>query len=96
MNEILLIFGMTAVTFGIRYPVLALVGRVQLPDWILRALRYVPPAVLTALIIPAMLMPDGVNLSLTVRNAYLAGGMAAFLIAAWRKNLLWTILGGIQ
>ena len=32
MNEILLIVGMMAVTFSVRYPVLALVGRMDLPD----------------------------------------------------------------
>ncbi|MEL6149567.1 MAG: AzlD domain-containing protein, partial [Chloroflexota bacterium] len=52
MEEFWLVLGMTAVTFGVRYPSLALVGRMQLPDSVIRALRYVPVAVLTAIIVP--------------------------------------------
>ncbi len=95
MNEFLLIFGMTLVTFGIRYPVLALLGKIPLPDPILQALKYVPPAVLTSLIIPAMLLPDGKTILISPDNAYLVGGLGAFMIAAWRKNLLTTIVGGM-
>src|SRR5207302_6158295 len=53
VNEVLLIAGMALVTLAIRYPLLALVGKVSLPEPVLRALKYVPPAVLTAIIVPA-------------------------------------------
>lgn len=90
MNEALLILGMTLVTFGVRYPPLALVGRLNLPPMVIRALRYVPVAVLTAIIVPAMLMPSGaVNTGFD--NAYLYAGIIAALIAWRTKNLLLTI-----
>jgi branched-subunit amino acid transport protein len=95
MNEFLLITGMTLVTFGVRYPILALFGRIPLPETILGALKYVPPAVLISLILPAMLLPDGQTLFISPSNAYLVSGIAAFIIAAWRKNLLWTFVGGM-
>jgi len=44
MNEFLLIFGMMLVTFGVRYPVLALVGRLDLPPNVRRGLEFVPVA----------------------------------------------------
>ncbi|HEC23544.1 MAG TPA: AzlD domain-containing protein [Chloroflexi bacterium] len=91
MNEVLLIGGMAAVTFAARYPVLALLGRLKLPDPLFRALRYVPPAVLVAITVPAVLMPDG-GLSLSYTNAYLIGGLVAAAVSWRSKNLLLTII----
>lgn len=90
MNEALLILGMTLVTFGVRYPPLALVGRLNLPPAVVRALRYVPVAVLTAIIVPAMVMPNG-EIDTSFDNAYLYAGIIAVLIAWRSKNLLLTI-----
>lgn len=94
MNELLLIFGMALVTFGVRYPMLAIVGRLQLPDMALRALRYVPLAVLTAIIVPSILMPEGM-LDFRLENTYLVGGVIAALVAWRTKNLLLTIIIGM-
>jgi branched-subunit amino acid transport protein len=93
--EFVLILVMTAVTFGVRYPVLALVSRLQIPPAIDRALRYIPPAVLAAIIAPALLMPDGGTLSLRLDNAALVAGTAAGLIAWRTRNLLLTIVAGM-
>ncbi len=93
MNEVILIAGMTAVTFGIRYPVLALLGKAPMPEPVLRALRYVPPAVLTAIIVPAVLLPGG-QLKIA-NNAYLVAGVAAALVSWRSKSLLLTIILGM-
>ena len=90
MNEIILIAGMALVTFLIRYPMLALVGRVTLPQPVIRALHYVPVAVLTAIIIPTMIMPQN-EVDFTPANAYLAAGVFSAIIAWRTKNLLLTI-----
>ncbi len=94
MNELLLIVGMALVTFAVRYPVLVLVGKIPLPDRVFRALRYVPPAVLAAIIVPAVLMPDG-SIDLTPNNSYLVAGIIAGVIAWRSKNLLLTIVSGM-
>ncbi len=94
MSELLLILGMALVTFGVRYPMLAIIGRLQLPDTALRALRYVPLAVLTAIIVPAILMPDG-DIDLRPENTYLVGGIIAALVAWRTRNLLLTIIVGM-
>ncbi len=94
MNEFLLILGMALVTFGVRYPVLVLVGKIPLPDQVFRALRYVPPAVLAAIILPSVLMPTG-EMDVSFDNAYLVGGIAAVIIAYVGKNLLVTIVLGM-
>lgn len=94
MNEFVLILGMAAVTFGVRYPVLALVGRMNLPPAVLRALKYVPPAVLTAIVFPAVLLRDG-ELALRLDNAYLIGAVVAVAVAWRTRSLLWTIITGM-
>jgi len=95
MNEFLLIFGMFLVTFGVRYPVLALVGKLKLPEVVLRALRFVPPAVLSAIIVPAVFYPDGEQLMWGLDNPRLIAAVIAILVA-WRlKNLLLTIVVGM-
>ncbi len=94
MNDALLIFGMALVTFLIRYPMLAIVGRIELPTILIRALRYVPVAVLTAIAFPAMLLPQG-EIDVNFNNAYLYAGIIAGLIAWRTKNLLLTIVLGM-
>lgn len=94
MNEVVLIAGMALVTFMIRYPLLALVGRVTLPETLVRALRYVPVAVLTAIIVPAMLLPQN-EVDFSYTNAYLVAGLVAAAIAWKTKNLLLTIVLGM-
>lgn len=90
MSNFGIIIGMALVTFLIRYPVLAIFSRVQLPDVVVRALRYVPVAVLTAIIVPEMVLREG-TLDLSLDNAYFIGGIAAVLIAWRTKQLLPTI-----
>ena len=94
MNEFLLVAGMALVTFGVRWPVLTVVGRIPLPQPVLDAMKFIPPAVLTAIIVPTVLMPAGV-LDLSLENAYLMAGVAAALIAWRTRNLLLTIVLGM-
>ncbi len=93
--EIAFIAGMVAVTFGVRYPVLALVGKVSLPKPVERALKFVPAAVLTAIIAPAMLIPDGHTWDASLSNPYLASGLLAGVVAWRTKNVLLTIVVGM-
>ncbi len=94
MNEWLMIFGMALVTFSVRYPVLAIVGKMTLPPAMLRALKYVPAVVLTAIIVPEVFIREN-RLDLAPSNAHLIGAIVATLIAWRSNNLLWTIVGGM-
>lgn len=94
MNEFLMILGMALVTFAVRYPVLVLVGKIPLPDRVFRALRYVPPAVLAAIIVPSVLMPSG-SIDVSPSNSYLVAGIISAIIAWRSKNLLLTIVLGM-
>ena len=92
--EMWMIAGMTLVTFGVRYPVLVLVSRTTLPRSVLDALKFIPTAVLTAIIVPAVLMPGG-QLDVSFANAYLVAGLSSALIAWRTRNLLLTIVAGM-
>ena len=94
-REVALVAGMTAVTFLVRYGFFALGERVAFPPVVKRALRYVPAAVLTAIVVPMVLLPDGAHWQLGWHNAWLLGALATGLIA-WRFNhLLASIAGGM-
>ena len=94
LQEALLILGMMAVTFGVRYPILALSGRIRMPPWLVKALNYVPVAVLSAITVPIMLAPQG-DLQLNLANEYLVAGVASIIFVAFTRHLLWTIVLGM-
>jgi len=45
-------------TYLIRFSFLGLIGNRQMPDWLLRHLRYTPVAILPGLVAPLVLWPD--------------------------------------
>ena len=90
-----MVAGMAGVTFLIRYSLLPLSGRIHFSEGLQRALGYVPPAVLTAIIAPAVMMPDGNHYQLTFANPYLVGAVVTAAIGLSAKNLLLTIVGGM-
>ena len=94
MNYWLIILAMGGVTFGIRLLPIALLGRVELPIGVQRALRFVPPAVLSAIVAPELLMPHGA-LDVSVGNARLIAGVIAMAVAWRTKNVLLTIAAGM-
>ena len=95
MKEPLIIAGMFLVTFGVRYPVLAVVSRLRLPELVTQALKYVPPAVLMAIIAPAVVLPGGERIAQGLSNAPLYASLVAALVAWRTRNLLATILVGM-
>lgn len=90
----LTLLGMGLITYAIRLSFILLWGRVAVPSWVQRALRFVPPAVLSAIIFPEILRPTGGwNLSL-VNPRLWAALVAAFV--AWRtRSALLTIVAGM-
>ena len=94
LSVILTIFGMFIVTFSIRFVLFARAHRIQLPVWLEESLAYVPVAVLTAIIMPMMLMPNK-QLDFSWHNPWLLGGLAAFIIGLILKKPLITIAVGV-
>ena len=86
----LTLLGMGLITYGIRLSMILLLGRVRISEDWQRALRLVPPAVLSAIIFPELLRPAG-SLDISLGNARLLAGIIAAVVAWRTKNALLTI-----
>jgi len=95
MNEALMIGGMALVTFLIRYPVLALVGKIGMPKRMFDALRYIAPSVLAAIVIPVVLLPNDKPIQQPAEAIPLVATLLAALVMWRSKNLLATVVVGI-
>lgn len=82
------------ITFGIRFSLIYLFGRFEIPETMQRALHYVPPAVLSAIVFPELFFRDG-SLHLALDNYRLLAGVIAVLVAWFSKNILITIIAGM-
>ena len=89
---ILLLGGL--ITFGMRFSFVWLLGRFEVPVTMRRALHYVPPAVLSAIVFPELFLPNN-SLDLSLGNSRLLAGLISIAVAAWTKNSLLTILAGM-
>ncbi|MEW5829432.1 MAG: AzlD domain-containing protein [Chloroflexota bacterium] len=81
-------------TFGMRFSFIYLFGRYEIPETLRRALRFVPPAVLSAIVVPELLIQSG-RLELSLTNFRLLAGVVAVLVAWKTRNTLLTILAGM-
>lgn len=81
-------------TYAIRASFILLIGRREIPPLLRRALHYIPPAVLTAIILPELLLPGG-RLHLSPANPHLLAGAAAALVAWRTRSVLLTIVVGM-
>ena len=86
----LLIIAAGIVTFAMRLSFIALLGKIDLPALLEKGLKYVPVAVLPALIAPALFYQQG-QLNLSVGNERLIAGLAAVIVTVYTKNMLLTI-----
>lgn len=84
------------ITFGMRFSLIYLLGegRFEVPETLRRALHYVPPAVLSAIIFPELLYRNNV-FDPSLGNTRLLAGVIAILVAWFSKNTLLTILVGM-
>jgi branched-subunit amino acid transport protein len=82
------------VTFLIRFSLIYLFGRFKIPETMRQALRYVPPAVLSAIIFPELFFRNGA-LNLSLDSPRLLAGLLAILIAWITRNTLITIIAGM-
>ena len=89
---IILLIGLC--TFLLRLSFIQLRDRIRLPGLLQQALRYVPAAVLAALVVPALLRPEGA-IELSPGNERLVAGALAALVAWWSGNVLLTMAVGM-
>jgi branched-subunit amino acid transport protein len=94
MNLWLTILLAGLVTFATRLSFIFLLDKMKVPDWFRRGLRFVPVAVLSAIVLPELTSPNG-TLNLSWHNSQLFAGMVAILVAWRTRNVILTILAGM-
>jgi branched-subunit amino acid transport protein len=90
----LLFFAIGLGTFLLRFLFIYLFGKIAMPNWLSRALRFVPAAALAALVFPALTHPAG-TLDLSLHNLRLLAGLGGAIVAWKTRNVLLTILAGM-
>jgi branched-subunit amino acid transport protein len=90
----LTMLGAGVVTFALRLSFIALLGRVEVPPFLDRALRFVPAAVLTAVVVPLLLYEDGA-MDVSLGNERLLAGLVAVLICWRTRSVPLTLIGGM-
>ncbi len=88
----LIILGLAAGTFLIRWSFLGLIGDRPMPEWVLRHLRYTPVAVLPGLVAPLVLWPAATGGAPDA--ARLAAAGVTLAVGLVGKNVLAAILSG--
>ena len=92
--EWLIILGMLVVTFIPRYLPFLLVENLRLPALLLKALPYIPIAVLTTIVAQNSFFIDG-NFEFSLSNNRLIAVAFACVIALLTQKLFWTVGGGL-
>ncbi len=85
--------GLAIGTFLIRFSFIGLIGDRELPEWVLRHLRYTAVAVLPGLIAPLVVWPAATGGQ--TDGPRMAAAMVAFTIGMWRKSVVSAVLGGM-
>jgi branched-subunit amino acid transport protein len=90
----LTLLSMGLVTYAVRLSFILLIGKFEMPVLLRRALRFAPPAVLSAIILPDVLRPGGA-LDLSFGNDRLFAGVLAALVAWRTQNIFLSIAIGM-
>lgn len=85
---------MSLVTYLPRMLPMVLLSKINLPPLFLKWLQFIPAAVLSALLAPAILAPQG-KLSINLDNKAFIASIPCFLVAIRTKNLFLTVMVGI-
>ena len=91
---LLTICGMALVTCLPRILPLWLLAKRRLSPKVSEWLAFVPAAVLSALLVPELLLKDQ-QLNLTADNIFLPAALPAFIVAAKTRSLIWSVIVGV-
>jgi len=81
-------------TYLLRLSFILIFQHIQIPAYMDRILRLVPPAVFSAIVLPELLVRDG-SLQFSFSNLRLLAGLMAAVIALRTRNVLITIASGM-
>ncbi|MFJ8526960.1 AzlD domain-containing protein [Bacillus sp. NPDC094106] len=89
LDVLLLLIGAGVVTFIPRVVPLVVFSKIQIPDWGLKWLSYIPIAILAALLAQVLFMNE------TMQWDYVIAAIPTFLVAIYTRSLLGTVLTGV-
>ncbi|MFP3393130.1 AzlD domain-containing protein [Brevibacillus sp. SIMBA_040] len=90
----LIIVGSALVTFLPRVVPLMVLSRMELPEWGIRWLNYVPISVMAALVGQELFVQDG-QLTSLLTNVELLAAIPTVLVAIKTRSLLGTVVAGM-
>ena len=82
-------------TFGTRFVMLSGWVVHGLPRWLIDALAFVPIAVLTAILVPAVLIDPATQQIIVIGNKRIVAAVVATIIALLTRNVIATISSGL-
>ncbi|CUX79725.1 MAG: branched chain amino acid exporter component AzlD [Roseibaca calidilacus] len=88
----LVILGLGAGSYLLRLSFLGIVGSRELPEWLLRHLRYTAVAVMPGMITPMILFPTATGGQFDIVR--MGAAIATIAISLWTRNATLTIFGG--
>jgi branched-subunit amino acid transport protein len=91
----LLIFAVGAITYAARLSFIAFFARREMPPLLAEALKHVPVAMLTAIVVPAIVFIAPGELRIDPGNAKLIAALVAGAVAWWRQSAVLTIVVGM-
>lgn len=91
---LMMLLAMLFVTYIPRVLPLLILSRMEVPDIIIRWLRFIPVAILSALLTPGLLMLDG-ELMFNFSNIFLLAAVPTFIVAYYKKNIFITVIIGM-
>jgi len=92
----LVIFGMWLANYLPRMIPMVILSKLKIPEPVIQWLGFVPVAVLAAILLPSLVMPEPAQqLSLGVQNKYLIAALPSFAVAVKTRSLVWTLLAGM-
>lgn len=90
----LIVIGIALGAFLPRFIFLPLLGRIEVPKIVMRALRFVPPAALAAILLPALLVQKG-QIDIGAAEQQLGAALIAAVVAWRTRNVLYTVATGM-
>jgi branched-subunit amino acid transport protein len=93
-SHFLIILGLTLITIVTRGFFYFSKSEWKLPNWLQRGMLYAPIAALSAVVAPEVLLLNG-QMTEPWTDARVYAALAGVLCYLWRRDVLWTIVGGM-
>lgn len=91
-----IIVGMWLANYLPRMLPMVILSKLKMPEPVIRWLGFVPVAVLAAILLPDLVMPEPARqISLGPQNKFLIAALPTFVVAIRTRSLVWTLLAGM-